>query len=527
MSRSPIGIFAQRVVAQVEQRRANRHDSSRRDFLARIAASLALAGCAVPGASIPIALPPANRTSGRSGIVVVGAGVAGMTCAYRLRQAVLHCDVYEANTRAGGRTWTLRGFFADNQITEHGGQLIASTHHHVRRLASELGLPLIDLNALYPKDARDTYMISGQRYSVREAVNDYDRWVHGPLVRAARAAGYPTTFFRHTPQGAELDRTSVDAWLDKNVHGGSRSKIGTLLRLACLSEYGGETSEQSSLNLIFLLSGMRRGGLNLSGTGEDDRYTIDGGNDQLVERIIAQLPNKTMRFGTSLEALRHRGDGSYECTFKASGATKVVRADVVVLSIPFTVLRLVDCRHAGFSQRKLRAIADLDLGSNAKVHLQFDKSYWFEERYSGTAYADEAFQDAWDISIGQPGKAGMLVCFPGGSQGARYRGKVHGAAPPATVREYLASLEPALPGAQRAFSGRAYQDFWIGSPFTRGAYSYYKLGQYTTLAGVESLPEGNVHFCGEQTSYNWQGYINGAVQSGERVAREILARRSM
>ncbi len=119
----------------------------------------------------------------------------------------------------------------------------------------------------------------------------------------------------------------------------------------------------------------------------------------------------------------------------------------------------------------------------------------------------------------------MLVCFPGGSQGARYHGKVHGVAPPDTVREYLAALEPVLPGAQHAFNGRAYQDFWIGSPFTRGAYSYYKLGQYTTLAGVESRPEGDVHFCGEQTSYNWQGYINGAVQSGERAAREVLASR--
>lgn len=161
------------------------------------------------------------------------------------------CTIYEANSRAGGRTWTLRGFFDEDQISEHGGQLIASTHHRVRRLAAELGLHLIDLNALYPKDARDTYMISGERYSTRQAVDDYDRWVYGPLGRAARAAGYPTTFFRHTRQGAELDRTSIDAWLDTNVRGGSRSKIGTLLRLARLSEYGGETSEQSSLNLIF------------------------------------------------------------------------------------------------------------------------------------------------------------------------------------------------------------------------------------------------------------------------------------
>ena len=71
--------------------------------------------------------------------------------------------------------------------------------------------------------------------------------------------------------------------------------------------------------------------------------------------------------------------------------------------------------------------------------------------------------------------------------------------------------------------------FWIGDPYTRGAYAYYKTGQYTAFCGVERIAEGDVHFCGEQTSLMWQGYINGAVESGERVAREILkpvARRS-
>ncbi|MDP9111666.1 MAG: FAD-dependent oxidoreductase, partial [Candidatus Eremiobacteraeota bacterium] len=82
-------------------------------------------------------------------------------------------------------------------------------------------------------------------------------------------------------------------------------------------------------------------------------------------------------------------------------------------------------------------------------------------------------------------------------------------------------LEPALPGAGAAFNGLAYQDFWAGDPHMRGAYSYYKIGQYTTLAGVEPLRENNVHFCGEHTSLNWQGYINGAVETGERVATQV------
>ena len=526
MARSPIVAFARRLHGAAGERRMAEGRLARREFLSGIAASVTLAGCAASGAgALPEAAAlPRGRTGRRAQprIVVVGAGLAGITCAYRLQQAGLSSTVYEANSRTGGRTWTLRDFFKDGQIDEHGGQLIASTHHYVRRLAGQLGLSLINLNAAYPPRAADTNYLSGERYPMHEAIADYDRYVYEPLRRAARAAGYPTTFSRHTQAGVELDRTSVDEWINRNVEGGTQSKIGALLLLACLDEYGGEAHLQSALNLIYLFVGMRRGKLNLSGSGEDDRFTIAGGNDQMAARMIAALPSGTVVTGTSLEALRKNAGGSYACTFSAAGSSKSVTADSVVLSLPFTVLRRVDTRGAAFSERKRRAIAALDLGSNAKVHLQFDSPYWFEEGYSGTAYANRAFQGAWDTSVGQRGKAGMLVCFPGGERGTRYRGDEHGPAPAATAREYLRSLDPVLPGASASFNGVAYQDFWIGDPFTRGAYSYYKVGQYATLAGEEHVREGNVHFCGEQTSYEWSGYMNGAVESGERAAREVL-----
>jgi monoamine oxidase len=522
MARSAAGSFARRVHAAVAARRTQRAHLDRGAFLSGLAASAALAGCAPSSSAMIPSVPLERNRSQSTRILIVGAGAAGITCAYRLHQAGVTSRVYDANARAGGRTWTLRGFFKDGQYAEHGGQLIASSQHAVRRLVAELGLSLVDLNALYPEDSVDTYYISGERYTHREALHDFDRYVYEPLTKAAKAAGEVTTFYRHTPAGVTLDRMNVDEWLNENVQGGADSKIGALLRLACLDEYGGDSGIQSSLNLIYLFAGMRHGKLDLSGTGENDKYTIDGGNDQLVARMIAALPRGSVTLGTALEALAREADGSYTCTFASGGSAKTVRADLVVLSIPFPVLRLVDTKRAGFSDRKRRAIERLDLGSNAKVHLQFNSPYWFRERYSGTAYANTVYQGAWDTSIGQRGRAGMLVCLPGGEQGTRYTGDVHGAAPQATAERYLRSLDPSLPGALRAFNGLAYQDFWIGDPLTRGAYSYYKVGQYTTLCGEERIAEGDVHFCGEQTSIQWQGYINGAVVSGERVAREIL-----
>ena len=80
-----------------------------------------------------------------------------------------------------------------------------------------------------------------------------------------------------------------------------------------------------------------------------------------------------------------------------------------------------------------------------------------------------------------------------------------------------------LPGIAAEWNGRATLDFWPGNAWTRGSYSYWKVGQYTAFAGVEGRAEGNCHFCGEHTSIDFQGYLNGAVDTGERVAGEVVA----
>jgi monoamine oxidase len=80
-----------------------------------------------------------------------------------------------------------------------------------------------------------------------------------------------------------------------------------------------------------------------------------------------------------------------------------------------------------------------------------------------------------------------------------------------------------LPGITAKWNGRATVDFWMGHPWTKGSYSYWKVGQYTSIAGAEREQSGNCHFCGEHTSIDFQGYLNGGVESGERVVSEILA----
>jgi monoamine oxidase len=487
--------------------------STRAAFVAGAAG--ALAGCArvstFAGMSAS-AIPPVR--DGR--VIIIGAGVAGLTCAYRLRQAGIASRIFEANDRIGGRTWTLRNYFAEGQIAEHGGEFISIGQVEVQRLARKLGLQLVNVNRQEP--GHDIYFFDSERYTVAEARDDYLAYVRKPLQAALHAAGYPTKYNHSTPAGRALDRTSVAEWIETNVPDGRRSKIGALLANACIGEYGGDPEIQSALNLIYLLGFERPHRLNVDGT--DEALHIVGGNDQLAARMAATLPDGTIELDTALVALRARSDGSVSCTFASGSRTYDVVAERLCLAIPFTTLRNVDLSHAGFSALKRIAIENLDLGTNAKLHMQFKRRLWNKEDYDGSSYVQFAYQESWDVSAAQPGEYGILVGFPGGRHGV-LPGVAHGPAPKPIADEYVRQLDRLYPGLAKLYTGVAYLDDWKRDPWHHGAYSYYRVGQYTRFAGVEPVPEGNVFFAGEQTSYNDMGYINGAVISGERAAREI------
>ena len=91
------------------------------------------------------------------------------------------------------------------------------------------------------------------------------------------------------------------------------------------------------------------------------------------------------------------------------------------------------------------------------------------------------------------------------------------------ARAFLKQIEPVLPGLSAQWNGKATLDHWTSYPWTRGSYSYWKVGQYTRFAGSEGRPEGKCHFAGEHTSIDFQGYLNGAVETGQRAAAEVLA----
>ena len=286
-------------------------------------------------------------------VVIVGAGLAGLGCAFRLWHAHgVRSEIYEANpVRAGGRVYTLRGFFAGGQYTEQHGEFISSEHTQMRKLAAAFHLTLDNVNRYPPHTRAADYRLrfGGRFWSQAALDRDWREWARELFLDAAtKKAPWPTLYNKHTAWARRWDHMSAAEWIERHIPGGLDSDFGRLCVAILLDEYGGPVAEQSALNLIYLLgfydsspSGLQpKGHPELSGT--DEKWHVRGGNDQLIAGLLAHLPCGSVRLGERLVAVRRTGAQGFTCTFGTGHGTREVRADHVVFALPFTKLREVD-----------------------------------------------------------------------------------------------------------------------------------------------------------------------------------------
>jgi monoamine oxidase len=482
--------------------------ATRRRFLAGTAAAAAALG--MPH---PLGRVRARKASAR--VAVVGAGLAGLTCAHRLKQRGIEAEVYEASTRLGGRCWTLRNAFADGQIVERGGELIDQSHTATRQLAQELGLQLVNVLAAEANGTDAKLRFLGADYPLAAATADL-RGIWKRLHRDYVDAGYPTTYYQSTPRGRQLDNTSIAQWIQQTVPGGLGSPLGQLLATAYTIEYGAEIGQQSSLNLIYLLGALGPGRLRVFGPS-NEKYKVVGGNDLLVGALAAQTAAQTAT-SHALQSVRRLPSGRIELVFTTAGGSTTQAFDHVVFALPFAVLRsAVDLTQAGWSPRKMTAIQQLGRGSNSKLAVQFASRHWRQQGGNGESYSDLGYQCSWEVTRGQAGTRGILVNYTGGL----YAETFAGAAAAARAQQFCQQVEPVFGGSQAGWNGLATLETWHDKPLQQCSYSYWRVGQCQLFAGVEGENEDNAWFCGEHTSLDAQGYLEGAVESGERAAAEV------
>jgi monoamine oxidase len=485
---------------------------SRRRFVtlsAGAAAAIAVEGC----------LPPAvaRSTGSRRPVVIVGAGIAGLTAGLRLRQAGMPVRIYDAQDRVGGRMYSLRDGMADGQVIELGGELIDSNHTRIRALAGELGIPLDDLALDDPALSREIWYFGGVRRSDAEVIEAFR-----PLaarIERARAAFPDDEITYRAPGGTTaVDRQTLADWLDDaDVRGWLR----TLIDVAYTTEYGLEPGDQSALNLLTMI-GTGPDSFDVFGES-DERFHVRGGNDRITT-AVAEMLDDAIHTGHVLEAVGRRADGVYLCTFRRDAGTVEVEADQVILALPFTLLRTVSL-DVDLPEPKRRAIAELGYGTNAKLMVGFGERVWRTRHgANGSSLTDLPYQLTWETSRLQGGASGVLTNFTGGRHGIELGAGTAGD----QAARLLGDLERVFPGAAAAHAGqRAVRFHWPTFPWTLGSYASYHPGQWTALRGAEGESVDRLHFAGEHCSLPAQGFMEGGCETGEAAARAVLAAAGM
>lgn len=450
---------------------------------------------------------------GEEKVVIIGGGIAGLHCAYQLKAGGIKAVVYEAQNRVGGRMFTARGAFeaAPDQLCELGGELIDSGHETLRALADEFGLTLDD--RLTEEDAgfkRDTWYIDGVAIPDEIIVEQF------VAVAPAMAADYEAAE-NDDDAYTTLDEQNLDDYLVERVPPATYPELHAILQNAYRGEYGLENNKQSSLNLVYLIGSDDPDPFRIFGVS-DERYHTHLGNDSFPTKLAEGLDEDQIFLEHALKSATEKDGGGYELVFDFEGGEVVVEATRIVFAIPFTKLREVDLSGLTLSEDKRAIIDELGYGTNAKVMIGFSSRVWRTDHdSSGALTTDLPIQQTWETTIGQEGEHGILTNFLGGDTGLNS----DAGEPEDWADNVVPDLETVWPGTAAAYTGEAVRMHWPTVPTMKGSYACYKPGQWYYF-GTEGVREGNIHFCGEHTSQDFQGYMEGGAETGALVAAEIL-----
>lgn len=497
--------------------------SRRRFLLGAGAAGATLALGTITG--VPIRIADAKPRSSSLSVGIVGAGLAGLVCADTLKAGGIRASLYEAAARTGGRCWSLRGAFP-GQTAERGGELIDNLHKTMLGYAKRFRLRLEDVNK---EPGAVFYHFYGQRYSEAAVVAEFRDFVSVMRIDLNRLSR-EVTAASHTPDDVALDRTSLLAYLEG--HNGAGIPAGPLAKAAIVAayeaEYGLAADEQSCLTFLLFIHADRRSKFTPFGVFSDERYHVVDGNDRIVEGLTRDLAGH-ITYDSRLVRVRKASDGRIELTCQQGSRTVTFTHDVAVLAIPFTTLRDVDLDASlGLPPAQRAAIQKLGYGTNAKMMIGFSGRPWHTLGGNGTSYSDlPNHQTTWETNptLGSDTR-GILTDYSSGQRGAR----LDPTAVQTEARRFLQDLNfvyPGTLGAATLVQGQylAHLEHWPSNPLAKGSYTCYRPGQFTTMAGLEGVPAGNLLFAGEHANsfYEWQGFMEGAALSGIAAAQSILA----
>jgi monoamine oxidase len=485
-------------------------DNSRRNFIKTSLKASLLVGVAPENILNSKIL---ENTSSEKKIIIIGAGLAGLTTAWYLEKAGLKSTIYEGSHRVGGRTLSIRDTFGTGSAVDLGGEFVDEWHIDLRNLIQEIGLETYDLRKSPDHNKKDFVYFQNRvitneilvkeilpfAESIQKDINLISENISYQKIGAAKQ-------FDDISIAEYLKMKKIDGWLYDYLYN------------AFTGEYGMEASEQSALNMLTVLKLPKENAtsIELIGGEGSEVHKIKGGSMAVCEKIAEKIKS-TIHFNEALTKLEKTANNRYQLTFDSQ---KTEEADCVVLAIPFTKLREIDLK-IPLSVPKKQAIQELGYGNSSKLILGFKKPIWSKNGYNGFIFSDLPFANTgWSATTSQ--KINKKQCawtlFTGGNTTQiLITGDLAD-----NTQTCLDSLQKLIPGFKKKWNKKSMFWHWEQYEWAKAGYSSWKVGQWQAFAGAEGEREENVFFAGEHCSVEFQGFMNGAVQTG-RIAAEDIA----
>jgi monoamine oxidase len=441
-------------------------------------------------------------------VTVIGAGLAGLSAAFDLCRAGCNVTVLEARDRVGGRVQTVRTF-SNGLVAEGGGEYIEESQTRMVSLAKQFNLQLAHSGS-WQAQTGDWASFDGRTGPISDsnlwginlaeeiercwlALSDLGRFISDPnQPQAAKEA-------------ARLDAQSAADWIQSlDVHPLAKKYFIAHIR----SEYTTEPERFSLLDLA------RNAKMYYASLERSPSMRVIGGNDQIPRALAGGLPD--LRLNAPVTSIRLNPNG-VSVTYKQADSHLTIDSDFAILAVPLTTARLIDF-NGSLPAVYQNMVNEVSYGTVTKVMVEYRRRFWDEKNWNGRLATDAPIVYTWHATSHFEHERGILTAYTGGKNAS----KLSALADEERIKLAVSEIEKIFPSSSVLIENTA-TVAWLNEPYTRGSYMALAPGQVTAHWKALSEPVGRLYFAGEHAT-SIQGFMEGAVESGQRAAAMILSR---